>query len=373
MVRVMVVRPKSRPHLIQYALSAAAILLVLSGLWWLISQGPAWLEREPQAAQKRDAALAPRNAGGANGVAPHASAVPGDELLAPQDSASVNPQSADSPTARGSAPGTDIRGSSGAARTPSEPAAAGNAAISKALRDYAAGQRVEARHELNRLLSISRDRAEQAELRGHLAQIVSETILSGAAAPNDPLVETYTVASGDVLVRVGPKFEVPAEAIMLINGINNARTIRAGQKLRIPRGPFNVRISLAELRLDVYVQDLYVRSFPIGIGRDAGTPTGEWVVKERLSNPTYYPPASASSKRIIPPNDPANPLGEHWIGLRGLNGDSLGRTGYGIHGTIDPQSIGQAVSMGCIRMHNEDVAWLYQLLLPGQSRVTILP
>ena len=46
---------------------------------------------------------------------------------------------------------------------------------------------------------------------------------------------------------------------------------------------------------------------------------------------------------------------------------------YGIHGTIEPESIGKAVSLGCIRMHNDDVAALFRLMLPGRSTVTILP
>ena len=96
-------------------------------------------------------------------------------------------------------------------------------------------------------------------------------------------------------------------------------------------------------------------------------------MKERLPNPTYYPPASAEVKRIIPPDDPTNPLGEHWIGLEGVDGDAVGRGGFGIHGTIEPESIGKAVSLGCIRMHNDDVEFLYGLMLPGRSKVTILP
>ncbi len=381
MARVMTVRPKPRPHVIQYTLSAVAVVLAVSGLGWLWSQSPSWFGGPVTSAPSGAASLlaADKSARPSERAdsAMRSTGIAADKRLEPQQHSSAAPaRSADDGlSARHSAPGTDIVGSPSApgdaSPTQSQPAA--NAAIARALRDYASGRKLEARHELNRLLSISRDRAEQAELRGHLAQMVAETIMAGATLPNDPLVESYTVAAGDVLVKIGPRFQVPAEAVMLVNGIRNPRTIRADQRLRVPRGPFNVRITLSEMRLDVFLQDLYVRSFPIGIGRDAGTPTGEWIVKERLPNPTYYPPASAPSKRIIPPDDPANPLGEHWIGLRGVNGEAAGRNGYGIHGTIEPQSIGQAASLGCIRMHNEDVAWLYQLLLPGQSRVTILP
>ena len=160
---------------------------------------------------------------------------------------------------------------------------------------------------------------------------------------------------------------------MLINGIADPTKIRQDQKLKAVRGPFNLRIYKSKFRMDVYLQDIYIRSYRVGLGTAGGTPEGVWRVKNRLENPTYYPPASAEDKRIIPPDDPNNPLGKRWIGLEGVEGEAVGHEGYGIHGTIEPESIGKAVSMGCIRMHNEDVAFLYKLMQPGNSTVTILP
>jgi LysM repeat protein len=248
-----------------------------------------------------------------------------------------------------------------------------NPRINASLQRYQAGQVIAARQELNRMLAISRNESERAELRRHLRRIADETVFSKQQRPDDPLFETYTVQPGEYLINVGKQFDVPHEAIMLINGITDPTRIRAGQKIKVPRGPFNAKIHQAQFRLDVYLQDLYLRSFPVGLGTDKGTPLGEWVVKERLPNPTYFPPAAAEIKRIIPPDDPTNPLGEHWIGLEGVGGDAVGQTGYGIHGTIEPEKIGQAVSLGCVRMHNRDVSFLYQLMMPGSSKVTTLP
>jgi LysM repeat protein len=248
-----------------------------------------------------------------------------------------------------------------------------NPRINASLQRYQAGQVIAARQELNRMLAISRNESERAELRRHLRKIADETVFSKQQRPDDPLFETYTVQPGEYLINIGKRFEVPHEAIMLINGITDPTRIRPGQKIKVPRGPFNVKIHQTQFRLDVYLQDLYLRSFPVGLGTDQGTPLGEWLVKERLPNPAYYPPAAAEVKRIIPPDDPTNPLGEHWIGLEGVGGDAVGRVGYGIHGTIEPETIGQAVSLGCVRMHNQDVAFLYQLMMPGCSKVTTLP
>ncbi len=248
-----------------------------------------------------------------------------------------------------------------------------NPRINASLQRYQAGQVIAARQELNRMLAISRNEPERAELRRHLRRIADATVFSKQQRPDDPLFETYTIQPGEYLINIGKRFDVPHEAIVLINGITDPTRIRPGQKIKVPRGPFNVEIHRSEFRLDVRLQDLYLRSFPVGLGTDRGTPLGEWLVKDRLPNPAYYPPAAAEIKRIIPPDDPTNPLGEHWIGLEGVGGDAVGQIGYGIHGTIEPETIGKAVSLGCVRMHNRDVAFLYQLMMPGSSKVTTLP
>lgn len=257
------------------------------------------------------------------------------------------------------------------ADAPRPPAA--NGRVAAASKRFEGGDAIGARAELNRMLSMSTAPAEQRELRAALARIADETLFSERRYNNDPLTDLYTIESGDLLVRVGAKFDVPHDILMTMNNIRDARAIRAGQRIKVPRGPFHLRISKSEFRMDVYLQDTYVRSYPVGLGAEQGTPEGTWTVKERLENPTYFPPASAAAKRIIAPNDPANPLGERWIGLKGIAGGAVGREGYGIHGTIEPQSIGKAASLGCVRMHNPDVAFVYALVAPGKSHVTIVP
>ena len=72
----------------------------------------------------------------------------------------------------------------------------------------------------------------------------------------------------------------------------------------------------------------------------------------------------------IEPSDPKNPLGKFWIALAGVMGKAEGQQSYGIHGTIDPDSIGQAVSRGCIHLGDQDVQEVFALLTVG-SRVLI--
>jgi lipoprotein-anchoring transpeptidase ErfK/SrfK len=88
-----------------------------------------------------------------------------------------------------------------------------------------------------------------------------------------------------------------------------------------------------------------------------------------VKNPVYYSPRGEG---VIEADDPANPLGEYWIGLAGVEGDAVGKESYGIHGTIDPTSIGRMESMGCIRLKNEDVAVLFSTLVEGKSTVLVV-
>jgi lipoprotein-anchoring transpeptidase ErfK/SrfK len=118
-------------------------------------------------------------------------------------------------------------------------------------------------------------------------------------------------------------------------------------------------------RLWLYQNGQIIREYPVATGRDpAQTPEGSFSVVFKTHNPSWTNPATGET---VPGGVPENPLGARWIGL-GV-GDTAGRV-YGIHGTNRPESIGHHVSLGCVRMHNEDVQELYELV-PLGSIVTI--
>lgn len=92
------------------------------------------------------------------------------------------------------------------------------------------------------------------------------------------------------------------------------------------------------------------KSFPVATGKTKSlTPEGSFRIVVKVKNRPYY-------KEKIPGGDPANPLGDRWLGLE-VNG-TMGTT-YAIHGNNNESSIGKYVSAGCIRMHNKDIHWLY--------------
>ena len=93
------------------------------------------------------------------------------------------------------------------------------------------------------------------------------------------------------------------------------------------------------------------------------TPAGEWTIERKAENPTWYNPALDSWGADLPaviPGGPGNPMGTRalYITAPGL---------IRIHGTSSPESIGRYASHGCIRMHNEEIEQLYELVPVGTT------
>ncbi|WP_100398053.1 L,D-transpeptidase family protein [Bacillus sp. FJAT-44742] len=109
-------------------------------------------------------------------------------------------------------------------------------------------------------------------------------------------------------------------------------------------------INKATNQLAFYESNKLVRTFSVATGRSSNlTPEGKHKVVNKIVNRPYY-------KGNIAGGDPKNPLGKRWIGLnaRGTNGNT-----YAIHGNNNPSSIGTYASAGCVRMHNNEVEWLF--------------
>jgi lipoprotein-anchoring transpeptidase ErfK/SrfK len=123
-----------------------------------------------------------------------------------------------------------------------------------------------------------------------------------------------------------------------------------------------------------------LRRFPVAVGMPGWeTPLGRFQVIEMAPDPVWKHPVSG---KIYPPG-PNNPLGSRWIGFhrdcagkRGFNGQQhlevKGCVSAGFHGTPQRESIGLAVSHGCVRMYDENVRDLFDLVRMG-TVVTVLP
>lgn len=123
-----------------------------------------------------------------------------------------------------------------------------------------------------------------------------------------------------------------------------------------------------------------LRRFPVAVGMPGWeTPVGRFTVIEKQTNPVWEHPVSGL--RIQP--GPDNPLGSRWIGFyrdcrgrRGFNGKEHlvveGCVVAGFHGTPNRASVGRAASHGCVRLYDEHVRDLFDLVRVG-TPVTVLP
>lgn len=231
---------------------------------------------------------------------------------------------------------------------------------------------VDARGKLNEMLSMPMTAQQLAFVKEQLSKLSEEWLFSRAIFPQDKLCSHYKVEPGDQFRTIGRKFKVPYEILMQINNISNPRALRTGETIKVINGPFHCRIYRSTFTMDLYLQDTFVRSFSVGLGKPGmETPTGCWVIKSggKLISPPWTDPITGKAYEA---EDPNYPLGSRWIGLEGIEGNAKDRTGFAIHGTKDPKEIGMAGSQGCIRLYNGDAILVYDLLMPALSQVIVV-
>ena len=113
-------------------------------------------------------------------------------------------------------------------------------------------------------------------------------------------------------------------------------------------------VSLKEHKLALVENGEIKKIYPVAVGKPSSpSPEGAFTIQRRVKNPTYH----HDGKTVLP--GPGNPVGTRWMGLS--------KTGYGIHGTNEPKSIGKAASHGCIRMARADLEEFYELVAVGDT------
>jgi len=167
---------------------------------------------------------------------------------------------------------------------------------------------------------------------------------------------SYTVKPGDSLYVLAQKNHTTVAFIKKINNIKSDN-IYLGKKLKIHTAPFSIVVDKSENTLVLYSGDVPVRKYSVATGKKNCTPVGDFKITDKLVNPTWF-----KTGAILPPGSPENALGTRWMGLD--------KPSYGIHGTIEPKSIGTQASEGCIRMLNEEVEELFSVV-PVGTKITI--
>ena len=226
------------------------------------------------------------------------------------------------------------------------------------------------------LLSGKLSQDEIRTAKTELAAINDIIVFSPKAFPDDPFGGKFTVPPGGALARIAKRFDITPELLALINEITDPKRLQAGKSIKILKGPIHAVVDKSDFTMDLFFNapggpdSVYITTLLVGLGKDDSTPTGKWLVEpqKKLPNPTYY---STRGEGVIDKDDPKNPLGEYWIGLTGIDGKAIGKQSYGIHGTIEPDSIGTMASMGCIRLRDADIARVYEMLVEGKSTVLV--
>ena len=132
--------------------------------------------------------------------------------------------------------------------------------------------------------------------------------------------------------------------------------------------PGTVVVSTRERRLYYVLPDGRAIRYGIGVGRPGFAWTGGQTITAKREWPDWTPPAAMVKRH---PEIPTHMAGgpENPLGARALY---LGRSEYRIHGSNEPDTIGQATSSGCIRLTNADVTDLYDHVAVG-TRVVVQP
>jgi L,D-transpeptidase ErfK/SrfK len=214
-------------------------------------------------------------------------------------------------------------------------------------------------------------------LAATVACIVLATTSAAAQGIRDRItggVWTYEVVRGDTWRSIGARVGVDAAVLANANALRLQGPLRVGQRVQIdnrhivpdamPSGSLVVNVPQRMLFFADAMGD--VTGLPVAVGRPTWrTPVGPFRIRSRERDPSWEVPGSIRDEArrqgnplpaVVPPG-PTNPLGKFWLGL------SFGD--IGIHGTNAPASIYSTATHGCIRLHPDDVAWLFDRIDVG--------
>lgn len=181
-----------------------------------------------------------------------------------------------------------------------------------------------------------------------------------------------TVQPGDSLIAIRARVLATNPGLLLSTGLiaranelTSEAAIRPGDVLRIPTDRPGALVDVSAMWTLFTLGDEVASSWEVGVGKDQSpTRTGTYTVGLKQKEPMWTP----VGREPIAYGDPGNPLGSRWLAwfAEGKN------TSLGFHGTNDSSTVGQRISDGCIRMRNEDVELLYEIL-PRDSTVRVEP
>lgn len=230
-----------------------------------------------------------------------------------------------------------------------------NQLLEEAAQSETNGDQVKVKEIYNQILTEYPDYDKIEEVQEKLSNLNVNLIFSNTPVPQAVI---HTVVPGDSLGKLSKQYTTTKELIKRSNNLKSD-VIRVGQKLRIWKESFSVHVSKSQNTLVLKSGNEVMKIYRVSTGANNSTPVGTFKIATKLANPVWFKPGGEP----VPPESPDNQLGSRWMGF-----DTDPH--YGIHGTIEPNLIGQQATAGCVRLVNVDVEELFDLL-PVGTEVTI--
>lgn len=215
-------------------------------------------------------------------------------------------------------------------------------------------KKYEARNLYSQALFMETSEERRQLIRRHLEELNNVLVFSATTSPD---LLTYNVQKGDNLAKIAKQYGTTAELLMRLNR-KSSPLLRIGEPLRVLKGKTALLVDKSDFTLTLLLDGHYLKQYPIGLGKNDKTPEGKFIVEVKMKEPTWFSPLDG---KVYAYGSPQNLLGTRWMGFQ----NQPGLSGYGIHGTAEPDSIGTESSNGCIRMLSQDVEELYDYVTPG--------
>jgi len=173
----------------------------------------------------------------------------------------------------------------------------------------------------------------------------------------DPRSAAYEIRPGDTLGKIAREFNTTIELIKKSNHLKDDKII-PGRKIKIWIKPFSILVYKSQNILILKSDGEIIKTYIVSTGKNNSTPVGTFKITSKLANPIWF-----KAGAVVPAGSPENILGTRWLGID--------LPSYGIHGTTEPQTLGQQVTQGCVRMSNPEVEELYTIVPVGTEVVIV--
>ena len=230
-----------------------------------------------------------------------------------------------------------------------------NQLLTQAAQDEAQGDKIKAKEVYDQIISNYPDYEKIDDVQAKLGALNIDLLFSDAPMPQ---TVSYEIVPGDSLGKLARKYNTTTQLIKRANGLKSD-VIRTGEKLRIWNAPFTILINKSQNVLFLKSGEEVFKIYHVSTGRNGITPVGTFKIATKIEKPVWF----KNGGTPIPSESPENELGSRWMGF-----DTDPH--YGIHGTVHPDQIGQQVTDGCIRLRNEEVEELFDIV-PVGTEVTI--